>query len=460
VKRSAMRPRQWRLLLILTFSVIAVVGVLSGYIRTSIANLSPSSREEQSGGPGTSLPTSSGTADSPVSGPSQATGIEAHVRAARVFNQIQHQVEILRDLPRLMEVPLTFPTREEMALLLRRLYEGRGWDARLEPYMVLGLLGPADALAGPRATSTVYVPEQGQIYVTNGSQERSADDQALVVHAYAHALQSQHFGSIIAQAKGRTTDESLALEGLFQGDALLAAGLYRYGGLEAADWDHLGAVVLQAEQPSYGERLDSDPAVDRLAHFPNWEGRQFVQVLYESGGWEAVNRAYADPPRSTEHILHPERYGQSGSEPADVLLPDLAGPLGEDWTLILEDTFGEFVMGLYLGRTLPEERAWQSVDGWCGDAFVLWQHEDGRELWLWRSVWDSTTEAAEFESAVFTIVPHGSPPVMRLEQPDGLDGRWYETGEGTVYIGRVGRYVVWMVAPDLATAVTVAESLP
>ena len=456
---AGLDPRQRGVLLRLLFAVISVVAILSGYILTAIANLSPSGRVERPATPAASE-TPGPTADSLLATPGQTDGIGAQVRTARVFTQIQHQVGVLRGLAQLNQIPLTFPAEEEMEGLLRLLYLRRGWGERLEPFMLLGLVPQVEVSIEARARATVYIPEEGQIYVANGAEERTADDQALVVHAYAHALQDQHFGLNAAGDEAATTDAALALEALLEGDATLVAGLYRYGDLAGADWDHLGELVLMAEQPNCGEGLDQDPAFDRLAHFPNWEGRQFVQALYESGGWKAIDSAYVNPPRSTEEILHPGRYGVGGSAPASVLVPDLSTSLGEEWAIAWQDTFGEFVMGLYLGLVLPEERAWDAVNGWSGDTFVLWEHEDGRRLWLWRSMWDSVEEAAEFESALLTLTPHGAPPVRSMEPPDDLPGHWYETATGGVHFSRVGRYVVWLVAPDVNTAANVAELLP
>jgi len=457
VNRIALTPRQRRVLLGLMATVVAVFGILAGYMPAAILNYSVETTE---------TPVWADTlAETPLSslgtpGVEPSDGIASQVQAARVFSQIQHQVELLRELPLLAQVPLTFPGELEMAGLLEVLYASRGWGERLEPHMLLGLLPQSEETLKQRTATTVYVPEQRQIYIANGARERTADDQALVVHAYAHALQHQHFDLSAAGNSSGTTDEALALEALLEGDTTLLAGLYRYGDLGSADWDILGEFILNAEQPSYGSALDHHPAFDRLVHFANWEGRQFAQTLYERGGWEAVDDAYADPPQSTEQVLHPERYGDEASAPIAVRVPGMSGAPGEGWSVVLEDTLGEFVMGLYLRLILPEERAWLAVDGWGGDTFVLWEHEDGRELSLWRSIWDTAEEAVEFESALFTLVPHGTPPVIGLDPPDGLDGHWYETGDGAVHISRVGRYVVYLRAPDVNTAANFAEQLP
>ena len=62
--------------------------------------------------------------------------------------------------------------------------------------------------------------------------------------------------------------------------------------------------------------------------------------------------------------------------------------------------------------------------------------------------------------ALLTLTPHGAPPVRSMEPPDDLPGHWYETATGGVHFSRVGRYVVWLVAPDVNTAANVAELLP
>ena len=115
---------------------------------------------------------------------------------------------------------------------------------------------------------------------------------------------------------------------------------------------------------------------------------------------------------------------------------------------------------VFLALTLPDERSWDAVDGWSGDTFTLWEHEDGSQLWLWRSIWDSIDQAAEFESALLTLAPHGAPPVQEMAPPEGLGGHWYDTGAGSVHFRRVGRYVLWIVAPDMNTAANIAEQLP
>jgi hypothetical protein len=55
-----------------------------------------------------------------------------------------------------------------------------------------------------------------------------------------------------------------------------------------------------AEYPGY--------FVERGFFFPYFEGTLFVCELYAIDGWDAVNAAYTDPPKTTAEILFPDRY--------------------------------------------------------------------------------------------------------------------------------------------------------
>jgi hypothetical protein len=146
--------------------------------------------------------------------------------------------------------------------------------------------------------------------------------------------------------------------------------------------------------------------------------------------------------------------------PDDVFVPDLGDALGAGWALGVRDTLGEFVVGVYLEQTLTEQMAWQAADGWDGDTFVTWEHEDGEGVRVWRTIWDSTADAAEFERALMTLVPQRYLPTRPMESPRGLPGIWWETDLGVVCIYRVARHVVFADGPDADTLAEVVEALP
>ncbi|MCK4473414.1 MAG: hypothetical protein KAW49_16655 [Anaerolineae bacterium] len=455
---SDFTPGQRRTVILMVIAVIGVFALLAGIVVTSFQSWEsplPAATLPFVSWLPTPLPT-----PSPIPSPTLEEGLWPQVQAARLFDQIAHQVEILRGLYPRAEVPLSFLDEREMTMLLRQLYAKRDPEAELFPHIALGLLPDVPISICAHQVAGVYVPEQEQLYVATGQQESSVDDQALLAHAYTHVLQDQHFDLGAMDARAMTTDATLAVRALVEGDATLLTALYRYENLAAADWERLAELILQAEQPGYGEELDRVEAWARLQRFPYREGRQFTTALFQADGWEAINHAYTDPPRSTEQVLHLERYLEERDAPASVVVPDLSVVLGEGWTMLLRDTLGEFVTGLYLDETLPGETAWQAADGWDGDNFVVWEHEDGRRVLVWRTVWDSTAEAAEFEYALVALIPQRYLPARPADPPAGLAGRWWETDAGAVYVCRVARYVIFVQAPDVNALANVVEVLP
>jgi hypothetical protein len=95
-------------------------------------------------------------------------------------------------------------------------------------------------------------------------------------------------------------------------------------------------------------RLDHalDLARKRLV-FPYEEGMMFASDLYRAGGFPLVDGAFAHPPRSTEQILHPERY-LAGDQPRPVATPK--APTG--YTLVTSDTLGELDTRTLLSRCM------------------------------------------------------------------------------------------------------------
>jgi hypothetical protein len=458
VTASGFTPRQRLTVLLMVIAVIVVFGMLAGLVVTSVQQWR--SPLPAATAPFVSwLPTPPAT-PSPTPTRVAEAGIWSQVQAARLFDQIAHQVETLRGLSPRAEIPLSFLDEREMATLLRRLYVERDPEAQRLSYAALGLLPDVSVSVRFHQPAGIYVPGQEQLYVAAGREESSADDQALLAHAYAHALQDQHFDLGGIDARATTTDAALAVQALVEGDATILTALYRYEDLVAADWEHLAELIAQAEQPSYGAELGRSEAWARLQRFPYQEGRRFADALFRAGGWEAVNRAYTDPPRSTAQVLHPERYlgGQGG--PTRVVVPDLSAVLGEGWKMLLQDTLGEFVVGLYLDTVLPGEMAWRAANGWEGGTFVVWEHADGSRVLVWRTIWDTTAEAAEFERALIVLIPQRDLPAWPVDAPRGLAGRWWETGAGAMCVYRVARYVVTVRAPDVNALANIVAVLP
>ena len=123
--------------------------------------------------------------------------------------------------------------------------------------------------------------------------------------------------------------------------------------LSPLDWVRLGWEYSQLDLDEFNQAPE---AVSAGLTFPYNYGQIFVGNLYQSGGWTAVDAAFADPPQSTEQILHPQRYYQA-DKPEVVTLPPLTDTLGSGWRLVDEDTLGEFYTRLHLAQQLESDVA-------------------------------------------------------------------------------------------------------
>ena len=189
---------------------------------------------------------------------------------------------------------------------------------------------------------------------------------------------------------------------------------------------HLSQVELlqllsESLNPEVSGSLDAMPAFLRESLlFPYTAGLSFVQSLQASGGWDAVNGAFREPPASTEQVLHPEKYA-SHEAPVDVTLPaDLPTKLGRAGRRALEDTLGEFQLKVWLdqvaagsgGPSAPtRRRPAGAATGWCCSTG---RTAPGRSSS--RRPGTRAADAAEFAAAANSVV-------AKLRQRRGDPGR-------------------------------------
>lgn len=233
--------------------------------------------------------------------------------------------------------------------------------------------------------------------IGTGTGTLSTVDELTMVHEYVHALQDQHFrlGPRSREIKG-SAEASLALQALSEGDATLAMATYAKEFKSTEQILEMQRQALGADQ----KKLESAPEIVQVnTLFPYTQGAQFVAYLVRSGGWEAVNKAYLEPPTTTEQILHPEKYTR-GERPERVTTPELASALGEGWQQVGVDTLGELGWIMYFGTELSVDRAGKAAAGWGGDQYVVLKHSSGRYALAALTIWDSATDAREFHSGL------------------------------------------------------------
>jgi hypothetical protein len=399
------------------------------------------------GGPGTGAP----ARPTPGSRGSGAAAVPAEVQA------VQRAVTELRGLSFKRKVPVTVESPERLSRRLLRIQAAELDEAGLRrqgrAMELLGQLPPGSDLARllnrVRAESALgfYLPgraPKGRLYV--GS-TRGLDPFAryVLAHELTHAATDQHYDLTrtdrLAAATGRE-DELAAYSALLEGDASLVMQRYVLERLTPAEQADL---ALAAARRGNQGRQDAPPVLRESLLFPYQEGLRFVRTLYQRGGWAAVDRAYRDPPTSTEQVLHPERYLGDRDQPRTVAVPDLSGRLGAGWRPGAEVGFGEFDARLLLQGELAVAAAEAAAAGWDGGRLRTFQRGDATALAL-RTVWDSGAEAEQFCAAMRGWAGARFGAATRSGPALSFTG----AGQRAALVCR-GPRVAWLSAPDRPT---------
>ncbi|MGD1995916.1 MAG: hypothetical protein PVH62_03990 [Anaerolineae bacterium] len=339
----------------------------------------------------------------PTSTPRPPTAEEA-----AALDRTEEEVAALRGLEPLSPIPRWILTETQLRRRLADDYQGEEWREASRSLAVtlaaLDLLDPGSDLSRlwrsiyEEQVVGFYLPPDGEIYLVSNTTVLGALERLVFVHEFAHALQDQHYGleGLGLQATDQYThyaDRNQAIRALVEGDAALIQERYVERYFSPGDV----LAFRQAAARASHVTLDSAPRVVReVLQFPYTYGRDFVAALYERGGWRAVDGAYADPPVSSEQILHPQRY-LSGDPPLSVSLSPLTATLDSDWRLVYDAPVGEFLLLLHLEGCLDGPEAAAAAEGWGGDRCLVYQSDTTREtVALLGVVWDTAGEAEEF----------------------------------------------------------------
>jgi hypothetical protein len=366
--------------------------------------------------PTTQSPTPSPTGGSSTASPGASQDLTA------VYRAINEQVQAIRGLEERKPVTPSIVSPSELAKVLKTELDRQTPAALLEAsqrlYRQLGLLS-ADAslsdLYGELLDSQVaglYVPANESLYVVSKAGGVGPVERFFYSHEYDHALQDQTF-DLEAFQKDLTdqTDRQLARQALVEGDAYVTMSYWLLGNLNA---DEQGQVLAAANDPAAKAALDKiPPIVQAPVIFPALQGTQWVLALQTQGGWPAVDAVWANPPDSTEQILHADKW-TSHEAPMAVAYPaDLAKRLGQGWSVVLQDTFGEYELGTWLADAgkLPQANAGAAAAGWGGDRVAMVTNGNRTGVVI-DTRWDSPADAAEFaaaaQSALDALGGHGA----------------------------------------------------
>ena len=337
--------------------------------------------------------------------------------------ELQADVTEVGGVPFKAPVPLDFITPAQLSAYLEEVlddeYPRRRADADARLLIALDLLPPGTSLRALRArllrdnVAGFYDERPGRkkLFAVSEDRTMTPSNQIVLAHELRHALQDQYIDvhRAVPDSVGDFDDRRVAFMALLEGDATMVMERFLMQRLgvpaSAAPVDLVAAGFATPPLPGVPPVLRDHLIVPYLA------GRAFVRALHERGGWPAVRKAWTEPPRSTEQVLHPEKY-LAREDPRMVSGP--AAPTGG--RLIQEGVLGEA-----LTRTLLGEGSDSAAAGWGGDLYQVWD-VGGRTLVVWRTEWDTAAEGREFHDSAVRRFTRSHGRARRLHGAD-LFGR-------------------------------------
>jgi hypothetical protein len=356
-------------------------------------------------------------------------------------DRIGQEVARIRDLEFAQPVPAATKDKDELREAMRLEVESQWEEERLgeaeRALKAFGLL-PAEYDLRLEVVDLLkdqvggyYDPRRKEFFTIENDDDSKGVEQFVLAHELVHALEDQHFDLEATRKRlGDDDDRGAALSSLIEGSAMeigIEHLLDRQGvpvsttgpllrtliriltSLDAAALGGLGGLGGDESDESL-EDLEKAPAIlGRPLLFPYLRGFAFVNRMRSEFGLDAIDAMYADPPDSTEQILHPERYFDRRDRPVAITLP--APPAGFEERY--QQTMGMLGTQIVLANFLdPDPTDADAVgeeyaDGWDGDRYALWV-KDGHETLAWIVVFDYEHEAEDFEAVYAEILARRS----------------------------------------------------
>ncbi|MDX9719818.1 MAG: hypothetical protein RBU37_03660 [Myxococcota bacterium] len=348
---------------------------------------------------------------------------ERQREAEDIAQRCQHVIANMsfRGLAPLNDIACGYLTRDQLyQRMLEQLAEESSAEQLADDALLLshlGLLSPrldyhafiVDLLA--EQVIGLYDHNSKELFLVEGQTLASVEE--VMSHELFHAIQDQYFGIDALRAGGDDNTDLLAARmALIEGDAF--AVLFDYAlpfGLSFTDLPSLEESVRGA-MDSAGQAMDQGKLAEAPLHlkqsllFPYLDGLFFIAAVKRAGGWPAVDQVYADPPSSTEQILHPERYLER-DEPTLVSF-ELPSSFSTSGRLVDDNVFGELSCRLYFEQHAVEQGLALEVndacEGWEGDRSIAWawdapDHPLSPFVFIQLSNWENAEDAAQFVNA-------------------------------------------------------------
>ena len=243
----------------------------------------------------------------------------------------------------------------------------------------------------------------------------------LVAHELTHALDDQHFDLDALLGSGQAEDDrSAAAAAVVEGSGTAVMTLFMVRELGAGRLTAESMQAMQSAEAARADRLKAAPPVIQRGLLASYIlGMSFLfrgdsrRILLGIPSAD-FDRAFKEPPRSTEQILHAEKYWDDAQRDAPTPLapPDLSRSLGPGWSLAGSGTLGELVLAAMAGNgaldmSSPEAASparWtnKAAAGTAGDAYQHYANGT-KSATVLTTRWETERDAAEFQDGLRSV---------------------------------------------------------
>jgi hypothetical protein len=280
----------------------------------------------------------------------------------------------------------------------------------------------------------MYDPDEQEFFISD-----RADANALpmvMAHELTHALQDQHYHIDAWRDAAKPNDDAeTARDAVLEGAATAAMVDYvgrnvHKGARDIPDIDISSILGDVNKSPE----LSKAPLIirDELV-FPYAAGVIFVQhVLRATAGWNDFGQVFANPPASTQQIMHPDLYLRH-VQPVPVTLPDFSTLLPPEWKKLDENLMGEFGVQEILKQFLGADHATEIAPAWAGDRYAIFENQKTKRILLvFLLALNSDAHATHFFGAYSEVLDLKDPTrTMPLRQPNFYS---FDTPDGGVFL--------------------------
>ncbi|MBA2502913.1 MAG: hypothetical protein H0V27_08540 [Pyrinomonadaceae bacterium] len=309
------------------------------------------------------------------------------------------------------------------------------------------------------SANATYSPLDKQVLLLT---DKNRND-SLLTHEFVHALQDQHFDLLnLLLARPYSFDRTEAMFAVVEGDAV---GVQRRVDTAGA-WERKSLdEIARAEDDRFVEYRQEvgrlfPPLLTETFIFRYRDGTRFVEAVRRARGERGVDDLFRRPPQSAEQILHPEKFlaNAPDAQPRDVQL-DEASFSADGWRSVASSPLGETGVRGLLMANLSAKEAVRAAAGWGGDRAYLFERANGSSapLFVWKTVWDKSDEAAEFFNA-YNALKRNSEGESRDVSEDKAQVVW-RTAKRSTLVRRAGDTVIIIRGADADVLAALENSL-